>query len=530
MPPSPASRQASEAKSAGGATEGALSRLGELGWQALPAIGSAIGFAGFVAVVGAAVEWIRFDAAHLPATQAVLALPKQELVIIGALALAAFVLGAVLALLLVYLINSNGDATRRTAWGLVAVGVIEMWVALIFLGVEHKVVDVVFGVWVLVVGLSAADVVGAVMSNFTHRSMLARARVSLVQARDALEAASTASRLATTAARKSPSPTTESAREQAVLAVLPAQRQWERALREWQAAHEALLDELPSQTGTRLREDASQFNAYMRKPPSGVRLEQSLRLAEKDMSHVFLAVAAHLRAQLALGERFAKLFRDGLSSSVFTVSIVLAIVLLVYGVVRIVTESAFSWVAILLAVTTVLTMMNLFVARATEKFAWYGVSVFFSVLLFGAALTIARTLHAPSVQPVALVRKGDDVGICGVYITQTNERVYVGRLASPGYRPGLIFWVPTSDVELVDVGQLERIDSRFPKLAVAMLRRLYRDRAEEAAPALKNTTVATVTNGAKAGDTTTTTSEVPPSTTPRPTPFPSEGVGASCTS
>ena len=41
---------------------GVFGRLSELAWQALPAIGSATGFAGFVAVIGAAIEWICFDA------------------------------------------------------------------------------------------------------------------------------------------------------------------------------------------------------------------------------------------------------------------------------------------------------------------------------------------------------------------------------------------------------------------------------------------------------------------------------------
>jgi hypothetical protein len=177
--------------------------------------------------------------------------------------------------------------------------------------------------------------------------------------------------------------------------------------------------------------------------------------------------------------------------------------------------------------------MNVFVARATDKFAWYGISVFFSVLMFGAALTIARTLDEPRVQPLALIRKGDDVGICGVFITQTSERVYVGRLAVPGHRPGLIFWVPTSDVDIVSVGQSERINSKFSGLAVAMLRQLYKDRAEEAAPPLKNTTVTEVLGGevkaGSAGKQTTIVRETPPRTT-RPSPYPEEKVGADCAS
>ncbi len=113
--------------------------------------------------------------------------------------------------------------------------------------------------------------------------------------------------------------------------------------------------------------------------------------------------------------------------------------------------------AVLFVVVAVLTMMNLFVARATDMFVLYGISVFFSVLIFGAALMMARTLHNPKVQPVALVRKDNDVGICGVFVTQTSDRVYVGRLPDAGKRPGEIFWVRTSDVDLVSVGEPEKI-------------------------------------------------------------------------
>jgi hypothetical protein len=120
----------------------------------------------------------------------------------------------------------------------------------------------------------------------------------------------------------------------------------------------------------------------------------------------------------------------------------------------------------------------------------------------------------PKVQPVALVRKSDEVGICGVFVTQTSDRVYIGRLAlEAGHvppRPGLIFWVPTKDVDVVSVGTSERIGKRFPRLAVAMLARLYGDRAEEPPPALKNTTVSTVAGGPAPTAQTTTATESQP--------------------
>jgi hypothetical protein len=382
---------------ANGQTTGALERLGQLGWQALPAIGGAIGFAGFVAIIGAAIEWVRFDAAHLPATQAVLAVPKQELVIIGALALGAFTVGALIAVVVVYVINSQGDATVSTVSGLIAVAVAEMGVTVAFINVGDAWTYVLLIMWFGVIGLVTAAVAGVVMRHFKPGA----------EAKPAAQKAS---------------------RAQGVLV--------------------ALL--------------------------------------------------------LAAG--------------------------IVAGTVFVVKDDAIRWVLIMLAVVALLATMNLLVATATAKFAWYGVSVFFSVLLFGAALTFARTMREPKVQPIALIRKSDDVGICGVYITQTNERVYVGRLSLQGHRPGLIFWVPTSDIDVVSVGQLERTDATFGKLAVAMLAQLYKDRSEQAAPALKNASVTEVEGVASAtGKQTTTVRETAPANA-RPTRYPEESVPASCTS
>jgi hypothetical protein len=299
-------------------------------------------------------------------------------------------------------------------------------------------------------------------------------------------------------------------------------------------------------------------NAYASgDPPNVVALMTTLDEAERELGHIFRVVGDHLLAQLAdpdkgleakvrkalaalevsilrkdatPGAPASKPRKGGYLLRFAWAGGILAVVWLVVGLVLIVKEGKFSWVALLLGVAAVLAMMNLFVARGTEKFAWYGVSVFFSVLLFGAALTIARTLATPSVQPIALVRTGEDVGICGVYVAQTSERVYVGRRELRGHRPGLIFWVPTKDIDLVDVGQSEPINSEFSTLAVAMLSQLYKDRAEEATQPLKNTTVTKVEDGAKAGETTTTVRERPPKSQTHPTRYSEAQVGDSCTS
>jgi hypothetical protein len=184
------------------------------------------------------------------------------------------------------------------------------------------------------------------------------------------------------------------------------------------------------------------------------------------------------------------------------------------GVVALALDDKIAWLAAVLGVAAVLTATNLLVALATTRFAWYGVTVFFSVLLFGSAWWIARTIAKPKVQPVALVRTSDDIGICGIYITQTSDRVYVGRLAYRKDRPGLIFWVPKSAVDVVSVGELAPTDEKLPKLAVAMLAQLYNDRAEEPAPEVKNTTNTTVKGQEESKDSpgtekTTTVTETP---------------------
>jgi hypothetical protein len=530
MPSSPASGQTSEAKSAEDRTDDGLSRLSELAWQALPAIGSAIGFAGFVAIIGAAIEWVRFDTAHLPATQALLAVPKPELVIIGALALGVFVLGAVLAVLAVYLIESHGNATPGTARGLVAIGVIEMLITLVFIHTTWWGYALLV-LWLVIFGLAAAKVAGEVMRNLRSRTALKQARMKLVEARETLAAKRDASNAVGVLDREAHNEAT--AQAQAQLALLAAEREWARAVGRWLEATDTLTGQLPAGADNdELKKTRALVAAYGDELSTVTDLERLLEDAERGTGHVFRAVGLRLREQVT------NLLGPGNTGGVVAALIQFVLASTIAGIVLVATNASFSWILILLGVVVVLTGMNVLVARATDKFAWYGISVFFSVLMFGGALTIARTLDEPKVQPVALVRKGDDVGICGVFITQTSERVYVGRLAlegdrPSGSRPGLIFWVLTSDIDLVSVGQPERIDGKFPKLAAAMLARLYADRAEQAAPSLKNTTVTKVlgteVKAGFAGKQTTIVRETPPRTT-RPSPYPEEKVGADCTS
>lgn len=106
------------------------------------------------------------------------------------------------------------------------------------------------------------------------------------------------------------------------------------------------------------------------------------------------------------------------------------------------------------------------VAIITEKFVWYGVAVFISVPLFGTITGTVRNVAEPQVQPVALIRAedGPDEAIQGIYVTETDNRVYFATVATEGCtdelvpHSGRLLWVPKSDVVAMSVGPPQSVD------------------------------------------------------------------------
>lgn len=82
----------------------------------LGAIATGIGVAGAVTVVGAAIFWARFDALGLPATQAVSAIPKAELLVQGAQEVTIFILIGLTAALLIALADPKGLVSHGTVF------------------------------------------------------------------------------------------------------------------------------------------------------------------------------------------------------------------------------------------------------------------------------------------------------------------------------------------------------------------------------------------------------------------------------
>ena len=134
-----------------GAPPSFFSRVVDLGLKALPAIGSAIGFVGFVALIGGAIEWIRFDSVGLPANQAVHAIPRGELVVDGAWALSVFILLGLLAILVAFLGRRGGFG--RAGWGFVFLALVEALAVAYMVGRSAALWRL--AVWLLILALAA---------------------------------------------------------------------------------------------------------------------------------------------------------------------------------------------------------------------------------------------------------------------------------------------------------------------------------------------------------------------------------------
>ncbi len=104
----------------------------ELVGRVVGAVIAALGSAGLVTAIGGATLWARFHAAELPADQAVAAVPNQELVVVGAVALVGFLAAGIAALVGVYALDQCGTAGRRTRRGLLTLAVAEIAVAVIY--------------------------------------------------------------------------------------------------------------------------------------------------------------------------------------------------------------------------------------------------------------------------------------------------------------------------------------------------------------------------------------------------------------
>lgn len=120
------------------------------------------------------------------------------------------------------------------------------------------------------------------------------------------------------------------------------------------------------------------------------------------------------------------------------------------------------WVATCFVLAVFLYIACLAVARATgPAFRWYGAAIFASVAVFGGTLNTLRYIDKENfqVQPAAALRTGEAEPVCGVYVTETDNRLYLARLDPDGSpdrgRNAHLFWIAKSDLTGWTIGPLQ---------------------------------------------------------------------------
>lgn len=558
--------------------------------QALPTLVGAVGFVGFVALAGGAIQWLRFSAAELPADQAVGVIPRSELVTIGASFLVVYTLLGLLAVLVVYALDRNGNASRPTRIGLVVVAVVEMGIAFYYADIPTWGLGVGF-VWLALVGLATAGSLGRLATRVNRRAARAQARADVGLLADQVLAAGSkaddAWSLFEVISEEDPPPDDKDPdrippKENEALPMsaprYEAYAAWEAAVRELrllesraerqrrevkdlafderelaflstrdfepESVRAVLSERVLLGGGPRL--DALQANLSIGGirgwlSPSELRL-RLLRFAQRvglrrGLGVAGLLIAATLAVLLYDADKIGWFVALAAAAAALVVIVPNAtgatVALIAAGAITVVSIEETAWLALILAFVGLLAFANLAVARSTKHFAWYGAMVFLSVPAFGFFLTADRTIRTPKVQPAALVRSGDDRALCGVYITETKDRVYLGRVeARPGSddpdpATGRIFWFPATKVDIVKIGPLQDLDEA-ERRALGLRAEVEADRAQEAAGSLKNKVTAT-TRKTSEQETTVTTEETPqPRRAPSSKPAADRPVG-SCT-
>jgi hypothetical protein len=334
--------------------------------------GIVLGFvlsAGFVTLVGAAILWVRFWAARVPADQAVSVAGSGEMLVVGAQALVLFGLLSVVALAAVWLIDGQGKASRVTRRGLALIVVVELLAAI---GLEHyprgQAIELIAG---FIVGVALAHLLFDRVLLVTHRVTR----------------------------------TTPLGPQYAALA--------------WRFVRRPGHDK-----------PAAPVFLWRLAPlfvtAAAVWMGWHFRVGHDRWAFalVLLAVAAVL---FALPGQVAGDAEQPEDPALEPARVTLAAGLLACLTIFLVRDEL--WLAAAALVAAVLAGMCLLVAEASEtRFAPYGIAVLLSVPMFGAAVACLRAVNSPEVQPVAAVAADGSRGYCGVYVSETGGRLWLARV------------------------------------------------------------------------------------------------------
>jgi MFS family permease len=405
------------------------------------------------------IVWTRFYAAEVPPDQAVNAVPRDELVSIGSSMLLIFGFFGVLALLAMYLIDRGGRATPGVIRGLLALLLIE-GVTVIML-VDRPLWQRGFAALVFLLPIALA-----VAATFANAFVLLEDKLP---------------------GRKDEKlkPRRERARFR-WLGEGPVKKGEESSRKPWKrlvALVVALLG--VGALALAISTEASRIVAislaallvvvyfahpvwkYIVKTKEDVKAQIDTEDDEKPTRAD--EVGAGQEERLEKRRPYRLVFRP------FGMTLFATLLVLAAGVPSLLLEKFWLFGALGAAAVLFLGLWRI-AALSTAGFQWFGLAVFISVPLFGTLTAMAINLDDPRVQPMALIRKSDgpDKAIQGLYVTETDDRVYFATLSTEGCgdhindHSGRLLWVPRSEVVAMSIGPAEDIeDARETALEMA---------------------------------------------------------------
>ncbi|HEX2232699.1 MAG TPA: GDSL-type esterase/lipase family protein [Thermoleophilaceae bacterium] len=366
---------------------------------------------GLVAAVGAGILWMRFWAARLPADQAVDAVARQELVVTGAQAVALFAVLGLVAMVLVWLLDGQGQWVRATRRGLALLIVTELVVAILVDDFRAR----------QAVELIAGFAIAAVLLYF----LIERG-----------------------------------------LELVPA-------LRTGASLWGTLLDRIKSLIVLPSDGAGFRWRWILVRPLPLLALAGAVYasvVADGTNRVVFIVLPILLAALLfvlpgGLASRptgrpdVRAEYSDGLEPA--RMALALAVLLCV----TILLWRDEAWLVGSAIVAAVLAGLCLAIAAASgQRFAPYGLAVLISVPVFGAAMEMLRTVNSPRLQPVAVLLRDDRVE-CGAYVGESDGRLWLarvelaelGNVRRPPPRRGRIVPILSSSVVERSLGPLQPV-------------------------------------------------------------------------
>jgi lysophospholipase L1-like esterase len=337
------------------------------------ALGGVLLTTGFVAVVGAALIWVRFWAARFPADQAVAAVGRSELLVVGAQAIGLFAGLALIAVVLLWALDGAATNSHRTRATLALLVCAELVAAVLvggFNGRERL---------QLIVGFAAMAIALLIVVNALHRVR-----------------------------RRSPKQFPE------ILLRMPGM--WLFNLGPKQTTKKARM----RRAGRRLVQTAPLVACA-----AAVLAASEARGAwtRGIVVGLVVALAALLFLLPAGAARNATNKTNGYLSAAraAVAGTVLVCLLILVGRDEL-------WLAAAAIVAVALAGLSLTVAQGSgDGFVPVAIMVFFTVCAFGAIVTCLRFLDSPTAQPVAFLLK-DQTAVCGVWVGESNGRLWYARL------------------------------------------------------------------------------------------------------